>query len=202
MADTFVMSARQAAELDFALERNGLNSAHVKLLSSGSILAEVLQVLEGRAIIVPIPKAKLRRPKRTTPNPAFWQTRPGLELSDNTKALVKQSGHTVRGGIPTGRRLRQNEREYQMFGEPGSPKYEATLENASDFDQIERMLTAQFNGEAGPLDVDGNWNIFPVVLNGALRVVGAVRVGGRWVVYCVPFSAGLVWVAAGQVFSN
>ncbi len=53
MADTFVMSARQAAELDFALERNGFTPADVKLLSSGSTLASVLLVLQGQAMIIP-----------------------------------------------------------------------------------------------------------------------------------------------------
>ena len=35
MSDTFIMSARQAAELDHALERNGWTPAEVKKLSQG-----------------------------------------------------------------------------------------------------------------------------------------------------------------------
>lgn len=51
MSDKFVMSTRQAAELDHALERNGCTPAHVKKMSSGSILTDFRQVLDGYAII-------------------------------------------------------------------------------------------------------------------------------------------------------
>jgi len=52
MADTFVMSARQAAELDHAFERNGWTPAEVKQLSSGGLLADFRQVLLGNATII------------------------------------------------------------------------------------------------------------------------------------------------------
>ena len=51
MADTFVMSARQAAELDHAFERNGWTPTDVKTLSKGGTLAEFRKVLLGHAII-------------------------------------------------------------------------------------------------------------------------------------------------------
>ncbi|MFN3188194.1 MAG: hypothetical protein ACK42D_01445 [Candidatus Paceibacteria bacterium] len=48
------MSARQAAELDHAFERNGWTPAEVKKLSQGNTLAQVRRVLLGHAeIIVP-----------------------------------------------------------------------------------------------------------------------------------------------------
>ncbi len=49
--DTFVMSSRQAAELDHALGRNGWTPEDVKLLSAGTTLADILQVLCGNAEI-------------------------------------------------------------------------------------------------------------------------------------------------------
>lgn len=49
--DTFVMSARQSAELDHAFERNGWTPGDVKRLSVGTTLADVLQVLRGNAEI-------------------------------------------------------------------------------------------------------------------------------------------------------
>jgi hypothetical protein len=52
MSDTFVMSARQAAELDHAFERNGWTSAEVKRLSSGNILTDFRKVLMGHAVII------------------------------------------------------------------------------------------------------------------------------------------------------
>ena len=52
MADTFVMSARQAAELDHAFERNGWTPAEGKQLSSGRLLADFRQVLLGNAAVV------------------------------------------------------------------------------------------------------------------------------------------------------
>jgi hypothetical protein len=51
MADTFVMSTRQAAELDHAFERNGWTPAEVKQLSSGGLLADFRRVLLGHAVI-------------------------------------------------------------------------------------------------------------------------------------------------------
>lgn len=45
----FVMSARQAAELDHAFERAGFTPQDVKKLSSGNVLTDVLQYLRGTA---------------------------------------------------------------------------------------------------------------------------------------------------------
>ena len=46
-----IMTSRQAAELDFALERNGWAAEDVKKLSEGDILAHVREVLLGHAEI-------------------------------------------------------------------------------------------------------------------------------------------------------
>lgn len=54
MADTFIMSARQAAELDHAFERNGWTPTEVKKLSQGDTLANVRRVLLGHASIIAI----------------------------------------------------------------------------------------------------------------------------------------------------
>lgn len=54
MTNTFIMSARQAAELDHAFERNGWTPSEVKKLSQGDMLAKVGLVLRGQAeIIIP-----------------------------------------------------------------------------------------------------------------------------------------------------
>jgi len=45
------MTSRQAAELDYALERNGLTSSDVKKMSKGGFLTGVRRVLRGEAII-------------------------------------------------------------------------------------------------------------------------------------------------------
>jgi hypothetical protein len=49
-----VMSSRQAAELDHAMERNGWTASTVKLLSTGDNLTQILPFLEGRARIIDI----------------------------------------------------------------------------------------------------------------------------------------------------
>jgi len=54
MSDRFVMSARQAAELDLAFERNGFNASEVKRLSEGDVLADVRNVILGYSEIKPI----------------------------------------------------------------------------------------------------------------------------------------------------
>ena len=59
MSDKSVMTARQAAELDFAFERNGWNSADVKLLSQGSFLTDILSSLRGKStVVMPPPVTK------------------------------------------------------------------------------------------------------------------------------------------------
>jgi hypothetical protein len=50
----FVMSCRQAAELDHAFERNGWSPQEVKVLSSGDLLASVRRVVLGDARIMSI----------------------------------------------------------------------------------------------------------------------------------------------------
>ncbi len=52
--DTFVMSVRQANELDHAFSRHGYKPADVKKLSTGDVLADVLEVLRLRSEIQPI----------------------------------------------------------------------------------------------------------------------------------------------------
>lgn len=54
MSDKFVMSARQAAELDYGFERHGWTPQDVKWLSSGSVLADLLKVRRGHASIAVI----------------------------------------------------------------------------------------------------------------------------------------------------
>jgi len=56
MRDTFVMSARQAAELDYAFGRNGWTPADVKALSEGTILSNVLRALHGTATVLAAPE--------------------------------------------------------------------------------------------------------------------------------------------------
>ena len=48
-----IMTSRQSAELDLALERNGCTAQHVKQMSKGYILTQFRQVLEGDMMIVP-----------------------------------------------------------------------------------------------------------------------------------------------------
>ena len=49
MGDKFVMSSRQASELDHAFERNGWTSADVKLLSTGDMLSRILPVIRDNS---------------------------------------------------------------------------------------------------------------------------------------------------------
>lgn len=54
MSDKFVMSSRQAAELDYAFERNGWTPADVKLLSGGNILANILPIVKAYGEVAPM----------------------------------------------------------------------------------------------------------------------------------------------------
>jgi hypothetical protein len=49
-----IMSVRQASELDRAFARNGYTAADVKMLSAGTLLAQVLSVMRGRDKIVEV----------------------------------------------------------------------------------------------------------------------------------------------------
>ena len=52
MSDKFVMSVRQAAELDHAFERNGWLPEEVKELSKGTLLGEIRDIIRGYNRIV------------------------------------------------------------------------------------------------------------------------------------------------------
>ena len=52
--DTFVMSVRQAAELDHAFARNGWSAEDIKKLSAGSTLTEFRKILLGHASIATV----------------------------------------------------------------------------------------------------------------------------------------------------
>lgn len=55
-----IIGTRQAAEFDFALERNGGTATDVKKMSEGSTLAKLLMVVRGLAEVVPVVKAVLK----------------------------------------------------------------------------------------------------------------------------------------------
>jgi hypothetical protein len=133
----------------------------------------------------------------------FFQTRRGIWVDSDLDRDVGLDGHITRGTLPVGRVLARNTSEADMFGEPGSDKYAATLQNAVDLGQIEAMIEAQWNGQEGDLLTNGFANIFPTVgKNGALHVVYVDRSDGGWYVYCDPFEADDVWRVGNQVFSN
>lgn len=52
MGENAIMTSRQAAELDFALERNGGTAKDIKKMSEGDTLAMILQFLRGNAEII------------------------------------------------------------------------------------------------------------------------------------------------------
>ena len=54
MSDKFVMSVRQADELDHAFERNNWTPEDVKRLSSGTVLSQILPVVRGNANVVAV----------------------------------------------------------------------------------------------------------------------------------------------------
>ena len=86
MSDKSVMSARQAAELDFSFERNGLSAEDVKWLSSGSVLADILNVRRGLAEIKPID---------------FTLQIPALSRMETAKLLKKYGMKSVVDNSPT-----------------------------------------------------------------------------------------------------
>lgn len=75
----FVMTSRQAAELDHALERNGWTAEEVKQLSSGDTLRALRAIVWGQAEIVP----------RSYP---VWQTVTADDLSlSNYARIVREN---------------------------------------------------------------------------------------------------------------
>src|SRR5271170_7934194 len=85
-SDTFVMSARQSSELDYAFERNGWKPSDVRWLSEGNNLAGVLEIRRGNAEI------KYRETFRETREFTFEipaRPRPTLKELQEKYSLIK-----------------------------------------------------------------------------------------------------------------
>jgi hypothetical protein len=133
----------------------------------------------------------------------FYTTRAGIWVDRNLEVLVDLVGHTRLDDIPTSHRLNEDENEVTMFGRSGSKKHLETLRRAVGLDQIEELIKAQWNGEAGELNTSGAINIFPIKgKNGRLCVILVHRSGNTWFVNCYPFRPDFVWRVGRLVFSN
>ncbi len=118
--DQSSMSPLQVGELIAAIFRNGLLARHVKALSSGKFLQQVLNVIEGKARIVPIENVAVQSVTKylidldSAPfTPKDWKVeehqlggqfefnpkRVGLYLDQGQKKSGVVTGHQLRGKL-------------------------------------------------------------------------------------------------------
>lgn len=213
--DTFVMSARQSAELDFAFERNGWTAGDVKWLSEGDNLKGFLAVRRGDAKVVPM---SLMRFVGTTTIPART-TRfvPGDHFVVNTTEdahvkisyvdpdFVRLFGKKIEG--PTA----ETTLRYYKFSR--SATFVSAIQELSNEvvvkttpGELYAMMEAQPNGPksvAGPLFVNGSAQLFEMEdLNGVSRLMDVRWYGRGWSMYIRSVVSFNQWHDENQVFSH
>ncbi|HEY4519774.1 MAG TPA: hypothetical protein VJH33_01920 [Candidatus Paceibacterota bacterium] len=184
MSDKFIMSARQAAELDHALERNGWTPANVKTATRGNTLGQFRKVLLGTASIVDNPitkKSKLLKPdgyysavklgERHDPN-AFWQTRSGLYVYDDFKSRIVAVAKLTEARVKF-KKLPRFKLGRDGSGEEMKSARPSSVWTATDFcPWLATKLAKQPNGEEGEFLNNGWVNLFLVEgVNGEVFVV-------------------------------
>ena len=210
-----VMTSRQAAELDFALERNGYTSADVKKLSGGDILAHLLPIVRAYGDAVPMvavaynflsPRAKVALPVCAAFNPkSFYKTRTGLyvwgSFTDRilpTAPILKSSQATIIASFDLVKQANDTEIRVEL-------RKNYVWEDASIFcAHLAGMINRQPNGKDGDLISNRYANIFYV--RGVNSEVFTVSVdwdsGGReWDVYAHPLD-DTRWNAGSRAFSS
>lgn len=188
-----IMTSRQAAELDHALERNGLSAEDVKKMSEEDFLAQVLAVLRGEA---KIERNKLLKFISTITLPAttaLFIASENFVVSTGNGAKVKISyvsdifkkqffgkKEKKRGKINLRYGdLTRSSKDDGTISELGGKKKAETL-----LQDVYALLAQQPKGEEGSLLTDGKANIFYVLNNaGLLFAVGAYWGGGGWNLY-------------------
>ncbi len=209
MANTFVMSARQSAELDYAFERNGWSAADVKWLSEGTNLTNILKVRHGTMEIVPTPL--LNVDSRITsfaadaiPTPFrvgdYFKLGGAVSpLGDNFRNwfLRKEEKHCTASALAYGTLSRNSVDGPIIEAIGGEEKAEALLA------QVWLLMQAQNDGSDGPLLVNGYANIFYVRDTAdVLRAVYVYWLGDGWYVFALAVTRPGTWLAGYRVFSR
>ncbi|MEK7576633.1 MAG: hypothetical protein AAB482_02965 [Patescibacteria group bacterium] len=167
MGDAFVMSSRQASELDFAFERNGWTPADVKKLSVGDMLAQVLPVVRGSGKVEIVRHIIDCDANPFTPN--SWKVeehRKGGELTWNpTKVNLHLSPNQIGDKVIRGDKLRK-----ELASEP--------VLNANVLDYLlahPNLIPEEWKGKAVFF-----WGTIYRVSDGNLYVRYVYFLGGRW----------------------
>lgn len=197
MTDRFIMSSRQAAELDHALERNGWTSADVKTATKGNTLAQFRKVLLGTATVVDNPATKKKQPKllvsdghyaaveiseRHDPE-SFWQTRPGLYVYDDFRNRIVVAAKPTEAGAKF-KKLPRLKLGRNATGEELKIARPNGIWTATDFcPWLAAKLAKQADGKDGEFLNNGWANLFLVEgIDGEVFVVRVSWLGGEWYV--------------------
>ncbi|MBI2004790.1 hypothetical protein HYS79_01345 [Patescibacteria group bacterium] len=197
MTDRFIMSSRQAAELDHALERNGWTSADVKTATKGNTLAQFRKVLLGTATVVDNPVTKKKQSKllvsdghyavvevgeRHDPG-SLWQTRPGLYVYDDFRNRIVAAAKPTETGAKF-KKLPRFKLGRNATGEELKGARPNGIWTATDFcPWLAAKLAKQAGGKDGEFLNNGWANLFLVEgVNGEVFVVVVGWFGGEWIV--------------------
>ena len=87
-----IMTSRQSAELDYALERNGCTPQDVKTLSEGENLTKVREFIRGKAEIIPLNKrGKFVELISENKEQLIGHKKPILEATDGKRIIADAS---------------------------------------------------------------------------------------------------------------
>ncbi len=186
MGDKFVMSSRQAAELDYAFARNGWNSEDVKDLSRGDVLAMHLGVLRGTHKIIEIEKPS------ADSLADFFKTREGLwvspEFQNRILAPALAMGATAPATVGTPFNLPKEMNDFEIRKELGDG---CIFEDPRAFcSYLARALERQWGGTDGDFLNNGCGTNFYV--RGLNSEVSADRPSGE--VFTVRVISNLEWL--------
>lgn len=210
MSDEFTLDVVQAAEIKYAVVRNGGNNADIKVLSSGDMFAKILPILRGYGKVVveliqwlgevAFPGATnfvaSEKFVKDTSETAVVKIS-GFGSNFTTWFLGKTEANVAPSTIGYGKLLQWAKAAVILAFLGGDAPAETSLA------EIYYLMSLQPKGEAGTLLTNGWANIFFVRdVNGLLRLVGVGWHDGGWCLIADEASYAGEWFGGGQVFSR
>lgn len=169
MSDTFTFDVVQAAEIKYAVERNGGNNADLKILSSGDMFARILPILRGYGHVV----VELLRPvvEIVFPGADKFSVTEKFVVNTSETAVVKISykgynftnwfGYRVDEAIGASTLVGQHPTQASVDG-PIVKFYGGSITASSSLAEVYHLMSLQPKGEEGALLNTGWANVFYV----------------------------------------
>lgn len=226
MDTELMLDVGQAQELKLAFRKHGWTNAEIKRLSEGDLLAQVLMVMRGQAVITTVTANEKTEKEVETVTPLLdlvttitipAQTKPFIVrdhfkadtsedavvqiayLGNNFKTWFLDKTEVSRSATTLCcRKLLRNSFDAPIIAELGGKEKAQT-----SLSELLELLKKQPRGQKGTLLTNGYANIFYILDNkGVLRAVRADRGDNGWYVDTRSVAYPRGWHDSGQVFSR